>query len=69
MTALDVSATAHRKSGIALNELSVEMRAYSLVDAVPGRGHPVLVDERPAATVRRREPEEARPPHGRLKRP
>ena len=43
------------------------MRDYSLVDAVPCRGHPVLVDERPAAPVRRREPEEARPPDGRLK--
>ena len=63
----NVSATAHRKSGIALIELSDEMRVYSLVDAVPCRGHPVLVDERPAAPVRRREPEEARPPDGRLK--
>jgi len=34
---------------------------------VPGRGDPVLVDERPAAPVRRREPEKARTPDRRLK--
>lgn len=34
---------------------------------MPGRGDPVLVDERPAAPVRRREPEKARTPDRRLK--
>ena len=46
--------------------MNLNERLYSLVDAVPCRGDPVLVDERPAAPVRRREPEEARPPDRRL---